>query len=55
MNRRSLIQKIGSGLIGFPAPFKSSVPTSEGPASKTSYILAALLLVCCVLFNILSS
>lgn len=30
MNRRNLLQKMGSGLVGFPALLKSSVPTSEG-------------------------
>jgi hypothetical protein len=30
VNRRSLIQKMGFGLVGFPALFKSSVPTTEG-------------------------
>jgi len=30
MNRRNLIQKMGSGLIGFPALLKSSAPVVEG-------------------------
>jgi hypothetical protein len=30
VNRRNLIQKMGSGLVGFPALFKPSVPTGEG-------------------------
>ena len=37
MNRRNLIQKMGSGLVGFPALFKSAAPIGE-EASQLFYL-----------------